>query len=211
MKTLECEICEEEYEVDDKVKKVVCAECLITEEAPLHEGKVHGYSNEAFLKLVSVGIDNWEIFKDKEAEEKKLIEKFNKLREKEIDLVNIKRKLNISWREVKKLEGYRLLKKGWSQKDIVKELQISPSTIYRWKTLQNYHKDEVLHTEEEKMHDSDFESVSSSISSGAKNAKFEERGNSKIKYNFSPKTLKIVKEETDEIPELENKEKLLKK
>ena len=150
MKVLECPECGEKKEVDNKVKKVICAECLITGEAPLREDKIHRYSNEAFLKLVSAGIDNWEIPKDKEAEEKKLVEKFNKLREKESDLVKIKRKLGIPWRKTKKLEGCRLLKKGWSQKDIAKELQVNPSTIYRWKTLQKCHKDDAFTTKKKK-------------------------------------------------------------
>jgi len=195
LKVLECPECGEKKEVDEKVKKIICAECLITGETPLSENGIVEYSIEAFTKLVSAGIDNWETPKDKEAEEKKLVEKFNKLREKESDLLNIKQKLGIAWGKTKKLEGFALLKKGWSQKDIAKELQVNPSTIYRWKTLQKCHKDDGLYHEEEKMHDFDFESLSS------KGFENQNLGGSdqKIKYNYSPKTLKIVKKENSGI------------
>lgn len=191
MKVLECPECGEKKEVDDKVKEVICAECLITGETPLSKDGIARYSIEAFTKLVSAGIDDWEIPKDEEAEEKKLIEKFNNLRAQKKDLVNIKQKLGILWRKTKKLEGCRLLKKGWSQKDIAKELQVNPSTIYRWKVLQKCHKDDGLHHEEEKMHDFDFESLSNKASPEANFGGSDQ----KIKYNFSPRTLKIAKEE----------------
>lgn len=196
MKLLVCPICGERQQVDDKAKKVICAECLITKEAPLGGDGVQSYSREAFLKLVSVGIDDWKVTGDKEAEEKKLAEEFNILRKKYDSLVKVKRKLNVPWRKAKKLEGLRLLKEGWSRKNIAKELKVDPSTVSRWKKLQKKATDDLLPTEEEKMQHSDSEVVSGSPSSDAKN---QGEPKLKVQYKYSAKTLRIVKEETGEI------------
>ncbi len=52
------------------VNKVTRAECYITGEAPRVEDGVHYYSSEAFLKLISAGIDDWKLIKDKTAGKK---------------------------------------------------------------------------------------------------------------------------------------------
>jgi len=132
MKVLACPVCGEEKEVDDSVDKVICAECLITGEAPLSEDGVQRYSPEAFLKLVSVGIDDWKDPKSEEVEEKKLVRKFNNLREKKIPLINVQERMDISWKKTKKLEAYRLLQKGWTQNKIAKELKVNQATVSRW-------------------------------------------------------------------------------
>lgn len=192
MKTLECEICGEEYEVDNKIEKVICTECLITEEVPVREGKTYGYSNEALLKLISVGIDDWEIPKDEIAEGKKLINKFNNLREKNKDLVNIKRNLDISWRKTKRLEGFRLLKKGWYKKDIARELKVTPKTVSQW-NLTLKHKSDVIYHDEKKRLIFDFESLSYKASSETDFGGSDQ----KIRYNFSPESLEIIRREKD--------------
>lgn len=136
MKQLVCSICGKKYQVSPEVTKVTCAECYMTNEAPRVEDGVHYYSTEGFTKLVSAGIDDWKVIKDKTGQEKKLIKKFNGLRNKEDSLIRIREKLGISWPKTKKLEGYRMLDLGWKGKDIVKELGVNISTVSHWRALQ---------------------------------------------------------------------------
>jgi len=81
-------------------------------------------------------IDDWKVIKDKTGQEKKLIKKFNGLRNKEDSLIRVRGKLGISWPKTKKLEGYRMLDLGWKGKDIVKELGVNISTVSHWRALQ---------------------------------------------------------------------------
>ncbi|TET83074.1 hypothetical protein E3J38_01105 [candidate division TA06 bacterium] len=90
MKELACSICRKVYEVDDEVTKVTCGDCLLAGEPPTRmENGIVYYTPRAYLKLVSAGIDTWTLDEDKEAEEKKLIKKFNRIRKKEDSLVRI--------------------------------------------------------------------------------------------------------------------------
>ena len=71
MKQLACSVCGKKHQVSPEVNKVTSAECYITGEAPRVEDGFHYYSPDAFLKLVSVGFDDWKVIKDKTEQEKK--------------------------------------------------------------------------------------------------------------------------------------------
>ena len=191
MKVLACPVCGEGKEVDDKVGKVICAECHITEEAPLTKDGIQGYSSEAFLKLVSVGIDDWRISKDKGTEEKKLIKRFNALRKRGNNLIEIRNKLGIPWKKIKRLEGYRLLRKGKRQKDIAQALEVSRRTISRWNETFEVLNNSITPGKEKNV---TFASGNEPPERTSK-MNFRRNGNQKVQYNFSPETLKIAKEE----------------
>lgn len=194
MKILSCGICGEEYQVDDEVEGVVCGQCLITGEAAREENGIHYHSSEAFLKLISVGIDIWEIPGDRQAKERELTKRFNNLRKRGDSLVTVQRKLRIPWSKTKKLEGYRLLEKGWSRKDIAKELKVNLSTVSRWKALHFASKGDLLYAEEEKMQHPDFESDSGSSSWKEKTSRIRGHGAPQIHYRFSAQTLRMAAE-----------------
>jgi len=194
MKIMRCEICGEEYQVDDEVERVVCGQCLITGEAAREENGIHYHSSEAFLKLVRAGIDKGEIPGDKEAKDRELTKRFNNLRKRGDSLVRVQRKLRIPWSKTKKLEGYRLLEKGWSRKDIVKELRVNPSTVSRWKALHFTSKGDLLYAEEEKMQHPDFESGSGSSSWKEKTSGIPGQGALEIHYRSIAQTLRLAGE-----------------
>ena len=199
MKELACSICRKIHEVDDEVTKVTCGNCLLVGEPPtrVENGMIY-YTPEAYLKLVSAGIDTWTLDEDKEAGEKKLIKRFTRMRKKEDSLVRIQRKLGISWPKIKRLEGYRLLDEVWKREDIAKELEVNLSTVSRWKVLQKKLKDALYSDSEEKMQHSNLGSGSGGSSSEGKNQENEEYRKSKIRYNFSRKTLDFVRRESEE-------------
>lgn len=192
MKEPACPVCGKIQWVDLEVQQVMCAQCLITGEAPRVKNGIQYHSPLAYLKLVSAGIDTWTLPKDKEAEEKKLIKKFNTIGKKEDSLIKIQRKLGISWPKTKKLEGYRLLDEGWKREDIAKELQVNLSTVSRWKKLQKKLEDALHSDSEEKMQHSNLGSGSSSPSSRMKNDKNPRHPKTKINYNFSAESLNIA-------------------
>jgi len=192
IKELACPVCEKKRWVDVEVEEVVCAERLITGEAPRVENGIEYYSPAAYLKLVSAGIDKWTLPKDKEVEEKKLMRKFSRARKKEDSLIRIQRKLGISWPRTKKLQGYRLLDEGWKREGIAKELQVSLSTVSRWKKLQKKMEDVLYSGSGEKMQHSNLGSGSSSSSSKGKNHKNWKQGKTKINYNFSAESMRIA-------------------
>lgn len=197
MKELGCSVCGEKHQVGPGVNKVMCAECYITGEAARVEGGVHYFSPEAFNKIVSVGMDDWEIIEDKDVEERKLIKKFNNLRKRKNSLVEIRRKLGISWRKVNRLEAYRLLNLGSKRKDIAKELGVNLSTISKWKVLHNQFKaDQRPYNQKKKQH-SNFQSSSGGSSPEGKNQENPGHSKSKIDYHFSRKTLDIVQRDNE--------------
>lgn len=149
----------------------------------------------AFKKIVSVGIDDWEIMEDREAEERKIIKKFSNLRKKENSLVKIKQKLGIPWSKIKRLEAYRLLNLGWKRKDIAKEFAVNLSTISKWKVLQKeLNSDQTPYDKKKKQH-FNFKSSSGGLSSEDENQENHEYSKSKIDYHFSRKTLDFVQGE----------------
>lgn len=198
MKQLACSVCGEKYQVSPGVDKVTCAECYITGEAPRVEDGVHYYSPEAFTKLVSAGIDDWKVVKDKTGQERKLIKKFNRLRNKEDSLIRIQRKLGISWPKTKKLEGYRMLNLECKRKDIVKELGVNISTICNWRMLQKKLNNDQIPYSKKKMQHSNSETSSSGLSLEGEIRESQKYRKSKIDYNFSQKTLNFVRRESAE-------------
>ena len=192
MKELACPVCGKKQWVDREAKKVICAECFITGEAPRVKNGIQYYSPDAYLKLVSAGIDKWTLPKDKEAEERKLIKKFNGIRKKEDSLIRIQRRLGISWPKTKKLEGYRLLDEGWKREDIARELQLNLSTVSRWKVLQKKLRGALYSNSEEKVQHSDSESSPGGSSSKVQNHKNWRQRITKINYNFSAESLNIA-------------------
>lgn len=198
MKQLACSVCGEKYQASPGVNKMTCAECCITGEAPRVEDGVHYYSPEAFLKLVSAGIDDWKVIKDKTGQEKKLIKRFNRMRKRENSLIRIQRKLGISWPKTKKLEGYRMLNLGWKTESIAKELGVNVATVSRWRMLQKESEEAQIPCHKEKMQHSNSENSSGGLSSEGKNQENQKYRKSKIRYNFSQKTLDFVKRESKE-------------
>jgi len=198
MKELACSVCGEKYQVSPGVNKVTCAECYITNEAPRVKDGVHYYSPEAFTKIVSAGIDDWKVIKDKTAEEKKLIKKFNRMRKREDSLIKIQRKLGISWPKTKKLEGYRLLNLEWKRESIAKELEVNLSTVSKWRMLQKELENNRMPYPKKKMQHFNSETSSNSLSSEGKNLESKKYRKSKIRYNFSQKTLDFVRRESEE-------------
>lgn len=193
MKELACSICRKVHEVDDEVTKVTCGDCVLTGGAPtrVENGTVY-YTPEAFLKLVSAGIDTWTVDGDKEAEEKKLIKRFNRIRKKEDSLVRIRRKLGISWPKTQRLEGYRLLEEGSKRKDIAKELEINLSTVSRWKVLQKKLNAAPLGDRSETLQRSYSQNGSGGLSSRTENDKNPKQRKTKINYHFSAESLRIA-------------------
>ncbi len=198
MKGLACSVCDETYQVGPGVDKVVCAECYITGEVPRVEDGINYHSREAFLKLVSAGIDDWKLIKDKTGQERKLIKRFNGMRKRENSLIKIQRKLAISWPKTKKLEGYRMLNLGWKRGSIAKELGVNVATISRWKVLQKKSEEAQLPCHRKRMQHSNFESSSGGLSSEGKNQENHGYRKSIIRYNFSQKTLNFVRRESEE-------------
>ncbi len=158
---------------------------------------VYYRSSEAFKKIVSVGIDNWEIMEDKEVEERKLIKKFNNLRKRKNSLVDIRRKLDISWPKIKRLEAYRLLDLRWKRKDIAEELVVNLSTISKWKVLKKELNNEQTPYDKKKKQHSNFESSSGGSSPESKNQENQVHRKQKIDYNFSKKTLFIKQRDNE--------------
>lgn len=197
MKQLACSVCEEKYQVSSGVNKVTCAECYITGEVPRVEDGVNYRSREAFLKLVGAGFDDWKVIKDKTGQEKKLIKRFNRMRKREDSLIKIQRKLGISWPKTKKLEGYRLLDLGYKRKDIAEEFGVNVATVSRWKVLQKESEEAQMSCPKKKMQHSNSESSSGGLSSEAKNQENHKYWKSKIRYNFSQKTLNFVRRESE--------------
>jgi len=198
MGQLACSVCGEKYQVSPWVDKVTCTECYITGEAPRVEDGVYYYSPEAFKKIVSAGIDDWELIEDKRIKVRKLVKRFNRMRKRESSLVKIKQKLDISWRKTKRLEAYRLFDLGYKRKDIAKELGVNLSTISRWKVLYKELKSDQIPCRKGKMQHSNSESCSGSSSSEGKNQENQGHRKSKIDYHFSKRTLNFV------LSELEN-------
>lgn len=197
MKVLICPVCGEENEVDDRVKEVICAECLITKEAPVSRDGIDGYAPSAFLRLVSAGIDDWEVSRDRKTEEVILFKRFNNLRIRRNSLIQTRNKLNIPWRKIRKLEAYRLLKKGWRRKDIAKELEVNRRTVYRW--------NETFRT----LLGTFYPRNGKNVTFGSRNelpeqsSKMEFQGNgNQIDYNFSSESLDRVANEDAETYEL---------
>lgn len=198
MKQLACLVCDEKHRVSPGVNKATCAECYITGEAPRVEDGVHYYSSDAFLKLVSAGIDDWKIIKDKTGDETKLINRFNRMRKRENSLIKIQRKLGISWPKTKKLEGYRMLDLGWKRKDIVKGLGVNISTICNWRMLQKKLNNDQIPYHKKKRQYSNSETGSGGLSSDGKIRESQKYRKSKIRYNLSQKTLDFVRRESTE-------------
>ncbi len=198
MKELACLVCGEKYQVSPGVNKVTCADCYITGEAPKVKDGVHYYSPEGFLKLVSAGIDDWKVIKDKTEQERKLIKRFNGMRKRENSLIRIQRKLGISWPKTKKLEGYRMLNLGWKRKDIAKELGVNASTVTKWKVSQKESEQAQIPYFKKKKQHANFGSSSGGSSSEGKNHENQKYRKSKIRYNFSQKTLNFVRRESEE-------------
>ncbi len=198
MRQLGCSVCGEKQRVSPGVNKVTCAECYITGETPRVEGRAHYRSPDSFKKIVSAGIDDWEIIKDKKAEERELIKKFNRMKKRKNSLIEISRKLGISWRKVNRLEAYRLLNLGWKRKDIANELGVNLSTISKWKVLQKELSNDQTPYDKKKKQHSHFESSSSSSSSESKNQENQGLRASKIDYHFSKKTLDFVRRENEQ-------------
>lgn len=196
MRQLACSVCGEKHQVGPGVNEVRCAGCHITREAPRIEDGVHYYSPEAFKKIVSAGIDDWKLIEDKREEERKFIKKFNNLRKRKNSLVETRRKLDISWRKVKRLQAYRLLNLGWKRKDTARKLGVNPSTVSKWKVLQRKLDDEQTPYDKKKKQHSDFESSSSGSSSESKNQENQGHSKSKIDYHFSKRTLDFIQKES---------------
>ncbi len=197
MEELACSVCGEQHRVGARVNKVTCAECHITGEAARVEDGVYYRSPEAFRKIVSAGIDDWEIIKDKKAEERELIKKFNRMRKRKNSLIKTRRKLNTSWCKVNRLEAYRLLNLEWKRKDIARELGVDVATVSRWRMLQKeLFNDQTPYDKKKKQH-SDFESGSSGSSSDGKNQENQGHSKPKIDYNFSKRTLDILQKENE--------------
>jgi len=190
-------VCGEKYQVSPGVNKVTCAECYITGEAPRVEDGVYYYSPEAFKKIVSAGIDDWELIEDKRVKERKLVKRFNRMRKRESLLVKIKRELDISWRKIKRLEAYRLFDLGYKRKDIAKELGVNLSTISRWKVLHKELKSVQIPFHKGKMQQFNSESCSGGTSSEGKNQENQGHRKSKIDYHFSKRTLNFVLSESE--------------
>jgi len=198
MKELVCSVCGEKYQVGPGVDKVTCAECYITGEAPRVEDGVYYRGPEAFKKLVSAGFDDWKVIKDKTGQEKKLVKRFNRMRKREGSLIKIQRKLKISWPKTKKLEGYRMLNIGWKRKDTAKELGVNVATVSRWRVLQKELEGAQMPYHNKKKQHSNFETGSGGLSSEGKNRESQKHRKSKIRYNFSQKTLNFVRREGEE-------------
>lgn len=197
MGQLACSVCGEKYQVSPGINEVTCAECYITGEAPRVEGGVYYYSPEAFKKIVSAGIDDWELIEDKRVKERKLVERFNRMRKRESSLVKIKQKLDISWRKIKRLEAYRLFDLGHKRKDVAKELGVNLSTISRWKVLHKDLKSEQIPCHKGKMQHSNSKTGSDNSSSEGKNQENQGHRKSKIDYHFSKRTLNFVLSESE--------------
>jgi len=197
MRQLTCSVCGEKYQVSPGINEVTCAECYITGEAPRVEDGVYYYSPEAFKKIVSAGIDDWELIEDKRVKERKLVKRFNRMRRRESSLVKIKRELDISWGKIKKLEAYRLFDLGYKRKDIAKELGVNLSTISRWKVLHKELKSVQIPCHKEKMQHSNSKRCSGGSSSEGENQENQGHRKSKIDYNFSQKTLDFVTRESE--------------
>ncbi len=120
------------------------------------------------------------------------------MRKRKKSLVDIRRKLDISWPKMKRLEAYRLFNLGLKRKDIAKELAVNLSTISRWKVLQKELNNDQIPYNNKKMQHSNFESCSGGSSSESKKQENQGHRASKIDYHFSKKTLDIVQKDNEE-------------